>query len=163
MSSFVRSVLTRGLVVCAALSITAGSAFAQDATPTPKPLKLPATAVRTLVKNTSNTCVWITIYWATFYTPYSIMGDSYNRPRFLKPGESFTFEKVIPNPVSVVPIPTEIKVRGEFKRNADCSGPTIRDDDAQNKGVLANADHGLIANIASMASGSNPYFISPPR
>jgi hypothetical protein len=152
---------SRALVLGLALAVL--TTTAQASTPTPKPVKGPATVVVVRVTNQSNTCAWVTIYWATFYTPWSIAGDAHNRPRFVHKGGFYDFAITVANPMPV-PIPAEIKVRTEVTRNADCSGGTLVNHEAVNKGILADpGTAGMKATVFSVLSGSNPYHLSEPR
>lgn len=119
------------------------------------------TVVAIDVKNVSNTCAWVTIYWGRVYTPWTIEGEADGRPRFVGYKSSHVFYVRFTNPTSV-PLPAEIKVRAEFTRNSNCSGGTIADHDNYNKGI--NADRAILAkiSIASTLSGP-PYGVSQPR
>jgi len=113
------------------------------------------------VKNASNTCAWVTIYWGRLYTPWTIESEPDGRPRFVNHQSSHTFFVRFTNPTSV-PIPAEIKVRAEFTRNSNCSGGTIADHDNYNKGIMADKSILERVNITSVLSGP-PYGVSRPQ
>jgi hypothetical protein len=111
--------------------------------------------VTTQVVNNSNTCAWVTIYTATALKGWSIEGGA-NRPRFIKRHEGIIlFTSNFAGWDSGLPV--EIKVRAEFKKNLDCSGPTIADIWEVNKKV-----RGPHAILISELTGS-PYRVSGPR
>jgi hypothetical protein len=73
------------------------------------------------IKNETTKCAWITMYFASFYTPWDIahhLPDKSDAPRWLKPGETSKW------PMGAE---REMKIRAEVKQNADCTGPTIAD------------------------------------
>lgn len=119
------------------------------------------TVVEVHVRNQSNTCAWVTIYWGRLYTPWTIENAPEGRPRFVGHNATQSFFVRFTNPTSV-PLPAEIKVRAEFTRNANCSGGNIADHDNYNKGI--NADQKILehVNITSFLSGP-PYGVSRPE
>jgi len=125
-----------------------------------KPLKAPAWAIYLTLDNNSNSCAWITIYRATFYLPWSIVGEAEGRPRFVRPHAKQVFGFVFPQ--TPVPVPGEMKVRAEVTRNADCSGGTIRDIDSVNKSIFPDSGAGGIKGTFFVnLSGDNPYSLGP--
>lgn len=119
------------------------------------------TVVAIHVDNQSNTCAWVTIYWGRVYTPWTIENAPDGRPRFVGHKGSHIFYVRFTNPTSV-PLPAEIKVRAEFTRNSNCSGGTISDHNAYNKGI--GADHSILAtvNVTSRLHGP-PYGVTRPE
>ena len=79
----------------------------------------PASADITIrIINYTKGCAWITVYTGSAFTPWSIIQNRVYHPQFLKPNGSIDF------PAGTGP---DVKVRAEFKKNPDCSGPTIAD------------------------------------
>lgn len=112
------------------------------------------------VRNYSNTCAWMTIYWGRIYTPWVIENSAGGRPRFLKPRESDVFTVVFTNPTSV-PLSAELKVRAEFKRNPDCSGENIADHSQERKGLISDMSM-FVPHVPIGASLQGPpYSVSP--
>ncbi len=72
-----------------------------------------------MIKNESDKCAWITMYFATMYTPWDIFHHlPEGKPQFLRPGHEHLF---------AMGAASEMKIRAEVTKNADCSGPTIAD------------------------------------
>ena len=68
--------------------------------------------------NHTKGCAWITVYTGSAFTPWSIINGRVYHPQFLKPNGWIDFSG------GTGP---DVKVRAEFKKNPDCSGPTIAD------------------------------------
>ncbi|HEV7179718.1 MAG TPA: hypothetical protein VGN11_07595, partial [Candidatus Baltobacteraceae bacterium] len=155
----------RALALCAALAFTACSSAVVR--PPANNLAGPGLFTATVrVTNTSATCAWVTIYFATFYKPWIIAGLPNNRPRFVHKGGFYDFGDIIfEQLIPPATIPGEIKVRAEFTKNADCTGGTIADESAQNKGILPDGGTlGLYASVYSTLSGSSGrYSVSTPQ
>jgi len=78
------------------------------------------------VENETNNCAWITIYNSRAWSAWEIVGDTANRPRFVKAHESYTFAVNRSWP--------DVKVRAEVK-GPNCEGGTIRDTYDERKGL----------------------------
>lgn len=113
------------------------------------------------VKNQSDTCAWVTIYWGRLYTPWTIENEPDGRPRFVNFRDSHVFAVRFTNPTSI-PLPGEIKVRAEYTRNSNCTGGTKEDHDAYNKGVPVDKNILGKIDITSILSGP-PYRVSTPQ
>lgn len=152
--------LLRFLSLAGALLSLTASAIAGP-TPTPKPLKGQLAATIRVVNKTKN-CAWITIYFARFYTPWTIPQDPFNRPRFVHVDAFFDFKLFIPD---VLPAsPAEVKVRAEVMRNADCSGGQIADLSAENRAVYGDKGAGMLKELNSELTGdpAHGFRISTP-
>ena len=143
-------------VALACALVTSAFAISASAQTVPK-----TTVVAIDVKNTSNTCAWVTIYWGRVYTPWTIEQEPDGRPRFVGHNASHTFFVRFTNPTSI-PLPAEIKVRAEFTRNSNCSGGTIADHDNYNKGIQADKHIVERINISSILHGP-PYGVTKPQ
>jgi hypothetical protein len=150
----------RFLILAAVFTSFATSAIAA---PTPKPVK-GQLSVSVRVTNRTKHCAWVTIYFARFYTPWTIAHEPYNRPRFVRDDAFFDFRGIlIPD---VLPAsPGEIKVRAEVMRNADCSGGQIADLSAENKSVFGDQGGGMLRALESELTGdaATGFHLSTPR
>ena len=114
------------------------------------------------VVNTSATCAWVTIYWGRPHTAWHIESETpQSRPQFVHKGKYHIFPVIFRN-TTPMPLPMEVKVRAEFQRNADCTGGTIADHSAQNKGFATDRGLVQIIKLTSNLSGP-PYQVTAPR
>jgi hypothetical protein len=102
------------------------------------------------IKNESNKCAWVTIYFASFYTPWEIVErPEASKPQFLKPGEEHHFG---------IGHETEIKIRAEVKANADCTGSTIADTYDIKKDSNGKKSLYMNAHLMNTSNGYNLWF-----
>jgi hypothetical protein len=108
------------------------------------------------VANRSDMCAWITIYKATTLTSWSIETNGASRPQYVRPGASHTFQAVMPTALA---IPTEIKVRAQLDRAANCSTKSSRVPDLSRemKGLTPrNPAYGM--SFDATVSGFNGHY-----
>ena len=115
---------------------------------------LPAPALANVdtvtIKNESNKCAWVTIYFASFYTPWEIVNrPEKSKPQFLRPGEEHFFG---------IGHETEIKIRAEVKANADCTGGTIADTYDIKKDGNGKSSLYMKAHLMNTSNGYNLWF-----
>lgn len=87
---------------------------------------LPAKAARmddVDIANKSDRCAWFTVYEADPVRPWHMLSSENNRPRFLKPGESYLFP--LENWMGSGAI--EVKIRAEVKADRACGGGVVKD------------------------------------
>lgn len=125
--------------------------------PARAPAKVRTGPVTVVVRaeNKSNTCVWVSVAYATFYTPWAWMHEPHNTARFVRPHGYYEFAVATAN-VLPVPVPWEVKVEGTFMSNADCSGKHEREITTIQKGIIARDDHGFTARATAILSGDIP-------
>jgi hypothetical protein len=104
------------------------------------------------IKNNSDKCAWVTIYFASFYTPWEIVNrPEASKPQFLRPGQEHFFG---------IGHETEIKIRAEVTKNADCSGGTIGDTYDVRKDGNGKASLYLKAHLVNNGRGGyNLWFL----
>jgi hypothetical protein len=144
----VRRVLFAGVAIAALACAT--PALATENVKIPKPLKGPV-GLYVKVENNSSTCVWVSVAYATFITPWSWMTDPGNKARFIRPHQSYEFGAAFMSPVPF-PHPLEAKVEGTFMEHADCSGGHAREITAVNKGIVT---HGVTGHANAFLTGES--------
>jgi hypothetical protein len=117
----------------------------------PKPLKGPY-GLKVMVENNSSTCVWVSVAYATFVTPWNWMTDAHNTARFIRPHEKYEFQHGFMSPLPF-PHPLEVKVEGTFMEHANCSGKHAREITAENKGINPSM---AIGKANAYLTGDNP-------
>jgi hypothetical protein len=156
-------VIKRFLVLALAIAALTYSTPVQASAPTPPPgSHMGPVGVIVRVKNLSHTCVWVSVAYASFYTPWAWMKDPHNTARFVHPNGFYDFATVTAN-VLPVPVPVEMKVEGTFMANADCSGAHAREITVINKSILPQEDHGFSAKATSVLTGIDAasYSVGP--
>ncbi len=148
----------RAVMLGLALAMLTCSVPVRAESPGPQPttkVRLGPVAVVVRVYNKSKTCVWVSVGYATFYTPWAWMRDPHNTARFVHPNGYFDFAVATAN-VLPVPVPWEVKVEGTFMTNSDCSGAHAREITAIKKGIVPKDDHGFSARAIATLSGESP-------
>jgi hypothetical protein len=121
--------MRRAFILSAIIAMLACSVSVQADTPSPTPkpkLHLPVMPMmlELTVHNVSLTCVWVSVAYGTFYTPWVwIKGN--DDAQFIRPNGRHTFHGLLAKP-PLIPVPMEAKVEGTFMTHADCSGTHAR-------------------------------------
>jgi type IV pilus biogenesis protein CpaD/CtpE len=113
------------------------------------PIVASAAATEVDVRNTSKSCAWITIYASNPGLPWVIAAPA----GALRAGQSHLIKMA----VNTIPW-TEVKVRAEVKKNADCSGSNIADVEDYRKGLSIHGASSLGARIWDSARGYHITF-----
>jgi hypothetical protein len=109
--------------------------------------------------NVSKTCAWITWYYSTPGMPWAIWKGFDSHPQFVRPGVSRDFMISHANAMRL-PVPADIKLRAEFKRNADCSGSTEADYQVSRKAIFPTPGKHQIINVHASIGGP-PWSVRP--
>jgi len=149
--AFVRRAFIFGAII--AILACSASVLADTAS-SAKPLKIaPAGVIRVAVVNKSATCVWVSVAYATYFTPWQWMSGK-DTAQFIKPNASRTFEELHAK-VPVIPHDSEAKVEGTFMKNPDCSGGHARSAITVENKDLYQTPLG-IARATAELTGQNP-------
>jgi hypothetical protein len=148
--------LRRFLLLALAIAALTYSAPALANAPTPPPgSHMGPVAVIVRVKNLSKTCVWASVGYSNFYSPWAWMRDPDNKARFVHPNGFYDFKVATAN-ILPVPVPVEVKVEGTFMEHADCTGGHAKEITTINKAILPKDDYGFSARATSLLRGDSP-------
>ena len=120
---------------------------------------LPAAATRVRmadvdIANKSDRCAWFTVYESDPVRPWHILSSDNNRPRFLKPGESYLFPLEDWGGSGAI----EVKVRAEVKADRVCGGGVVKDTYDIRKNPPGNHPK---AQLVNSNNGYNLWFSTP--